>query len=34
LEYSYNFMESQPEIARSIEFFNRVSLQMESGGRR
>jgi type 1 glutamine amidotransferase/sugar phosphate isomerase/epimerase len=34
LEYSYNFLESQPEIAKSIEFFNRVSLQMESGGRR
>jgi len=28
LEYSYNFLESLPEIARCIEFFNRLSLQL------
>jgi type 1 glutamine amidotransferase/sugar phosphate isomerase/epimerase len=34
LEYSYNFLESLPEITRCVEFFNRVSLQVESGGNR
>ena len=28
LEYSYNWLESLPEIARCIEFFNRVSLSL------
>jgi sugar phosphate isomerase/epimerase len=28
LEYSYNWFESMPEIAKCIEFFNRVSLQI------
>jgi sugar phosphate isomerase/epimerase len=28
LEYSYNWLESMPEIARTIEFFNRVSLEL------
>ncbi len=28
LEYSYNWLESMPEIAKSIEFFNNVSLQV------
>ncbi|MBN1443346.1 MAG: ThuA domain-containing protein [Planctomycetes bacterium] len=28
LEYSYNWLESMPEMARCIEFFNRVSLQL------
>ena len=30
LEYSYNWFESMPEIARCIEFFNKVSLQVEA----
>jgi type 1 glutamine amidotransferase/sugar phosphate isomerase/epimerase len=34
LEYSYNFMESLPEVTKCVEFFNRVSLQTESGGTR
>ena len=29
LEYSYNFLESVPEVAKSIEFFNSLSLRME-----
>lgn len=28
LEYSYNWLESMPDIARCVELFNRVSLQM------
>jgi sugar phosphate isomerase/epimerase/type 1 glutamine amidotransferase len=28
LEYSYNFLESVPDVARSIEFFNDLSLQL------
>jgi hypothetical protein len=27
LEYSYNFLESMPEVTKCIEFFNGVSLQ-------
>jgi type 1 glutamine amidotransferase/sugar phosphate isomerase/epimerase len=34
LEYSYNFLESLPEVAKCVEFFNRVSLQIENGGTR
>lgn len=34
LEYSHNFLESLPEITQCVEFFNRVSLQVESGGTR
>ena len=29
LEYAYNWLESMPEIAKSVEFFNGVSLQVE-----
>jgi type 1 glutamine amidotransferase/sugar phosphate isomerase/epimerase len=29
LEYAYNWLESMPEIAKSVEFFNGVSLQLE-----
>jgi type 1 glutamine amidotransferase/sugar phosphate isomerase/epimerase len=29
LEYAYNWLESVPEIAKSVEFFNGVSLQVE-----
>jgi type 1 glutamine amidotransferase/sugar phosphate isomerase/epimerase len=32
LEYSYNFLESLPEIAKCVEFFNAVSLQLEKEG--
>jgi hypothetical protein len=28
LEYSHNFLASMPEVARCIEFFNRLSLQL------
>jgi sugar phosphate isomerase/epimerase len=28
LEYSYNWFESTPEVARCIDFFNKVSLQL------
>ena len=34
LEYSYNFLESLPEVTKCVEFFNRVSLEVESGGTR
>ena len=34
LEYSHNFMESMPEAARCVEFFNTVSLQTEKEGAR
>ena len=30
LEYSYNWLESMPEIAKCIEFFNAVSLELAS----
>ena len=29
LEYSYNWLESMPEISKCVEFFNGVSLQIE-----
>jgi sugar phosphate isomerase/epimerase len=32
LEYSYNWLESMPEIARCIAFFNQASLRLASGG--
>jgi len=32
LEYSYNFLESLPEVTKCVEFFNRVSLQTEKEG--
>jgi sugar phosphate isomerase/epimerase len=32
LEYSYNWLESMPEIAKCIAFFNQVSLDLTSGG--
>jgi sugar phosphate isomerase/epimerase len=28
IEYAYNWLESMPEIAQSIEFFNKVSLAL------
>jgi len=28
LEYSYNWFESMPEIAKCVEFFNRISMQL------
>jgi len=28
IEYAYNWLESVPEIARSVEFFNKVSLSL------
>ncbi|GAG44477.1 unnamed protein product, partial [marine sediment metagenome] len=28
LEYSYDWLDSMPEIARSIEFFDKISLQL------
>ncbi|MEJ2703871.1 MAG: hypothetical protein P8Z79_15655, partial [Sedimentisphaerales bacterium] len=28
LEYSYNWIESMPEIAQCIEFFNKMSIQL------
>jgi type 1 glutamine amidotransferase/sugar phosphate isomerase/epimerase len=34
LEYSYNFLESLPDIAKCIEFFNKVSLELATGGTR
>ncbi|UCG58929.1 MAG: ThuA domain-containing protein, partial [Phycisphaerales bacterium] len=34
LEYSYNWFESMPEIARCIEFFNEVSLRVAERGER
>ncbi len=34
LEYSYNWFESLPEIARCIEFFNQVGLELAKGGAR
>ena len=32
LEYSYNWLESVPEIAKSIEFFNKISLSTAERG--
>ena len=32
LEYSYNWLESMPEIAKCIAFFNQVSLELANGG--
>ena len=32
LEYSYNFFESMPQIAKCIEFFNTVSVQLAKRG--
>ena len=29
IEYAYNWLESMPEVAKSVEFFNGVSLQVE-----
>lgn len=34
LEYSYNFTNSTRDVAQCIEFFNRVSLGVQSGGMR
>jgi len=31
LEYSHNFLESLPEITQCVEFFNKVSLEVEKG---
>jgi len=28
IEYAYNWLESMPEIARSVECFNKVSLRL------
>jgi hypothetical protein len=28
LEYSYNWLESMPDLARCIEFFNRTSIEL------
>ena len=33
LEYSYNWLESMPEIAKCVEFFNQVTLELSGGGR-
>ena len=33
LEYSYNWLESMPEIAKCVEFFNQVTLELPGGGR-
>jgi len=32
IEYSYNWFESMPEIAQSIQFFNQVSLESAKRG--
>jgi len=32
LEYSYNWLESMPDIAKCVAFFNRVSLDLATGG--
>jgi sugar phosphate isomerase/epimerase len=32
LEYSYNWLESMPDIAKCIEFFNNVSVQLSDKG--
>jgi sugar phosphate isomerase/epimerase len=32
LEYSYNWLESMPEIAKCIEFFNKTSLSLAGEG--
>jgi sugar phosphate isomerase/epimerase len=28
IEYAYNWLESMPEVARSVEFFNEVTLNL------
>ncbi len=33
LEYSYNWLESLPEITQSIKFFNNLSLEIQTGAR-
>ena len=32
LEYSYNWLESMPDIAKCIEFFNNASVQLSDKG--
>jgi sugar phosphate isomerase/epimerase len=32
LEYSYDWLDSMPEIAQSRDFFNQVSLELAKGG--
>ncbi|MFH1716650.1 MAG: ThuA domain-containing protein [Planctomycetota bacterium] len=32
LEYSYNWFESMPEVARCVDFFNNVSMKLEKHG--
>ena len=32
LEYSYNWLESMPDIAKCVAFFNQVSLGLADGG--
>ena len=32
LEYSYNWLESMPDVAKCVAFFNQVSLTLASGG--
>jgi hypothetical protein len=32
LEYSYNWLESMPDITKCIEFFNDVSVQLSDKG--
>jgi hypothetical protein len=32
LEYSYNFLQSLPDVTKCVEFFNRVGLEIENGG--
>jgi sugar phosphate isomerase/epimerase len=34
LEYSYNWYESMPDIAKCVEFFNRISMQLAERGTR
>jgi hypothetical protein len=33
IEYAYNWLESMPDVAKCIAFFNQVSLELASGGR-
>jgi len=32
LEYSYNFLESMPDVAKCAEFFNNLSLRLTNKG--
>jgi hypothetical protein len=32
LEYSYNWLESMPEIAQCIDFFNEISIELAQRG--